>query len=125
MVERIAPLRERHRPESGKRPAHAQIIANNRGPLPVLATLVTAKFPFNNATERRKKMRFTRMIIGEAVSDDLLNQIVARMQEHVATMDGALGHSILIEEGGRMVILISDWPNREDCLTYHASRAYR
>ena len=70
-------------------------------------------------------MRFTRMIIGEAVSDDLLNQIVPRMQEHVATMDGALGHSILIEEGGRMVILITDWPNREDCLTYHASRAYR
>jgi hypothetical protein len=23
------------------------------------------------------------------------------------------------------VVLITDWPNRQDCLTYHASRAYR
>ena len=70
-------------------------------------------------------MTFMRMIIGEAVSDDLSNEIVARIQEHVATMHGVLGHSILVEEGGRMVILITDWPNRQDCLTYHASRAYR
>jgi hypothetical protein len=35
------------------------------------------------------------------------------------------GYSILVEEGGRMVILITDWPSREDCLTYHASRIYR
>ena len=24
-----------------------------------------------------------------------------------------------------MVILVTEWPNREDCLAYHASRAYR
>ena len=70
-------------------------------------------------------MRFTRMIIGEAVSDDLLNEVVARMQEHVSTMQGALGHSILTEEGGRMVSLVTDWQNRDDCVAYHTSRAYR
>ena|SRR5437867_2314673 len=70
-------------------------------------------------------MKSTRMTICEAVSDDLLKQIVARMEEHVATLQGLLGYSVLVEEGGRMVILITDWPNRQDCLTYHTSRAYR
>jgi hypothetical protein len=49
------------------------------------------------------------MVIGEVVSGELLNEVVSRMQEHVSTMQGALGHSILTEEGGRMVILITDW----------------
>ena len=67
----------------------------------------------------------TRMLIGEVVSDDLLKEIVVQMKEHVATIDGVVGHSILVEEGGRMVILITDWRNRQDCLTYHSSKAYR
>jgi heme-degrading monooxygenase HmoA len=70
-------------------------------------------------------MRFTRMIIGEAVSDEVLNEVVARMQEHVTTMEGTVGHSILTEESGRMVILITDWHNRDECMAYHASHAYR
>ena len=40
-------------------------------------------------------------------------------------MDGMLGRSILVEEHGRMVILITEFPNREDCLTYHVSREYQ
>ena len=67
----------------------------------------------------------TRMLIAEVVSDDLLKQIVAHMKDHVATIQGLVGHSILVEEGGRMVILITDWPNRQDCVTYHSSRAHR
>ena len=67
----------------------------------------------------------TRMLIAEAVSDDLLKEIVTQMKEHVATIQGVVGHSILVEEGGRMVILIMDWRNRQDCLTYHSSKAYR
>src|SRR2546422_10995997 len=67
----------------------------------------------------------TRMLIGEVVSDDLLKQIMAHMKEHIATIPGLVGHSILAEEGGRMVILITDWPNRQDCVTYHSSKAYR
>ena len=67
----------------------------------------------------------TRMLIGEVVSDDLLKQIMAHMKDHVATIPGLVGHSILVEEGGRMVILITDWRNREGCVTYHSSRAYR
>ena len=70
-------------------------------------------------------MRTTRMQICEVVSDDLLKQIVAHMKDHIATIPGLVGHWILVEEGGRMVILITDWPNRQDCVTYHSSRAYR
>ena len=70
-------------------------------------------------------MRTTRMLIAEVVSDDLLKQIVAEMKEHIATIQGLVGRSILVEEGGRMVILITDWRNREGCVTYHSSRAYR
>jgi quinol monooxygenase YgiN len=65
------------------------------------------------------------MIICEAATDELAREVVAKMQEHVRTLTGPTKHSILVEEGGRMVILITDWPNREECLTYHASRAYR
>lgn len=70
-------------------------------------------------------MRTTRMIIGEAVSDVAVKEIVNRLQEHVRDVPGVNGHSILVEEGGMMVVLTTDWANRQDCVAYHASRAYR
>ncbi len=71
------------------------------------------------------KCTTTRMVICEAVNDDLVKEVVNQMEEHVRNIPGLIGHSILAEEGGHMVILITDWSNRQDCLTYHASRAYR
>jgi quinol monooxygenase YgiN len=70
-------------------------------------------------------MSSTRMIICEAAADDSVNEIVNLLQEHVRDVPGMIGHSILVEDGGLMVVLITDWPNRQDCLAYHASRAYR
>ena len=71
-------------------------------------------------------MKWTRMAISEAMSDDMVREIVTKMQEHVAAViPGIVGHSILVEEGGLMVVLITDWRNRQDCLTYHASKACR
>ena len=70
-------------------------------------------------------MPSTKMIICEAATDELAKAVIAKMHEHVGNITGLIKHSILVEEGGRMVILITDWPNREQCLTYHASRAYR
>ena len=70
-------------------------------------------------------MRTTRMVIGEAVSDDVTNQLVTKMQEHVREIPCLVDHSIVVEEGGRMVILVTNWHNREDCMTYHCSRMYR
>ena len=57
-------------------------------------------------------MNATRMIIGEAASDVAVKEIVNLMQEHLRDVPGVNGHSILVEEGGLMVILITDWPNR-------------
>ena len=65
------------------------------------------------------------IVVDNGSKDDQAKEIVAKMQEHVRDISGLLGHSILSEEGGRMVILLTDWPNRQDCLTYHSSRAYR
>ena len=70
-------------------------------------------------------MPSTRMIIGEAATDELAKEVIAKMHEHIRAITAPIKHSILVEEGGRMVILITDWPNREECLTYHASRVYR
>jgi hypothetical protein len=71
-------------------------------------------------------MKWTHMAIGEAISDDVTTEIVTKMREHVASnVPQTIDHSILVEESGRMVILITEWPNRQDCLTYHTSKAYR
>ena len=68
---------------------------------------------------------FTRMIICEALTDDNVQNIVRSMQEHVRKIPEVIGHSILAEEGGRMVILTTDWSGREACLHYHSSRLNR
>ncbi len=68
---------------------------------------------------------FTRMIVCEALTDENVQNLVNRMQEHVRTIPDVVGHSILAEEGGRMVILTTDWDSREACLQHHASRLNR
>jgi hypothetical protein len=70
-------------------------------------------------------MNFTRMLICESLADDQVPRIVTRMQEYVPTIADVVSHSILAEEGGRMVILITDWKSREACLQHHTSRLYR
>jgi heme-degrading monooxygenase HmoA len=70
-------------------------------------------------------MQCTEMIIGEVLTDDHVKEIVRRMQEHVRNLPELAGHSILAEEDGRMVILITDWSSRQDCLQYYASKANR
>ena len=58
-------------------------------------------------------MPVTRMIIGEAATDDLATEVIAKMHEHARILTGLITHSILVEEGGRIVILITDWPDRD------------
>ena len=70
-------------------------------------------------------MKWTRMAICETVSEGLVKAVVNKMQEHVRDIPGVIGHSVLVEEGGLMVILMTDWPNRQECLAYHASKANR
>ena len=68
---------------------------------------------------------FTRMIVCEALTDENAQNVLQRMQEHVRTIPDVIAHSILAEEGGRMVILTMDWDRRDTCLQYHASRLNR
>ena len=68
---------------------------------------------------------FTQMIVCEALTDDSVQSLVNHMQEHVGTIPDMVSHSILAEEGGRMVILITDWKSREACLQHHTSRLNR
>ena len=68
---------------------------------------------------------FTRMVICEALTEEGVQSLVNRMQEHVRTIPAVVSHSILAEEGGRMVILITDWKSREACLQQHTSRSHR
>ena len=70
-------------------------------------------------------MPFTRMLICEVLADEEVPKLVSRMQEHVRDVPEVIGHSILAEEGGRLVIFITDWSSREACLQHHASRQYR
>ena len=70
-------------------------------------------------------MNVTRMSICEAINDDAVKEVVNQMQEHARSIPCLTGYSILVEEGGRMVILLTGWNNRQECLAYHASRAYR
>jgi hypothetical protein len=65
------------------------------------------------------------MLIGEAIADDFANELVNKMQDHVRDLPDLVSHSILAEEGGRMVVLVTDWSCRQCCLQYHASREYR
>jgi hypothetical protein len=68
---------------------------------------------------------YTHMLIGEAITDDNVNELVNKMQDHVRNFPESIGHSILAEEGGRMVVLVTDWSCRQCCLQYHVSREYR
>ena len=70
-------------------------------------------------------MKYARMAICETVTDISVNELVTRMQDHVRNVPDLIGHSIFTEEGGRMVILVTEWSNREDCLQYHASKTNR
>jgi heme-degrading monooxygenase HmoA len=78
-----------------------------------------------NTTERRREMKCSQMIISEVLADDHIKELVTRMEDHVRDIPELVGHSILVEEGGRMVILLTHWKTRQDCMQYYASRAYR
>ena len=72
---------------------------------------------------------YSRMVIGEALSDAQVNEfsriynadVFPALQQEPGFASGQL----LIEEDGRMMVSLTTWKTREDCLKYHASRAYR
>ena len=66
-----------------------------------------------------------RMVIGEVTSDRQVGEFKQIVKEHDFNGQGFQGVQQLEEENGRMVIVITSWTTREDCIRYHSSRSYR
>ena len=69
---------------------------------------------------------YCRMVIGEALDDLHAQELVnlAKADTDVVQSPGFQGMQILQEDGGKMVLIITNWASREDCLHYHVSRGY-
>jgi quinol monooxygenase YgiN len=69
------------------------------------------------------------MVIGEAINLDQVRQFQSMFQEEIRAEilkeDGNLGADLMTEEGGSMLLIMTRWRDRESCLRYHSSRAYR
>ncbi len=72
---------------------------------------------------------FARMVIGEAISDDQVQEFAGIYSSEVLPelqqQPGFESAEFLVEEGGRMAVSLTFWKSREDCLKYHSSRSYR
>jgi len=72
---------------------------------------------------------FAKMVIGECLSEEQLRQFSKIYEADVTPQllkePGYAGSLLLVEEGGNMVISLTTWTTREDCLRHHSSRNYR
>ena len=70
-----------------------------------------------------------KMVIGACLSEAQLREF-SKVYENDVTPQlgkepGYVGSRLLVEEGGCMVIALTTWTTREDCLRYRSSRNYR
>ena len=80
---------------------------------------------------------YVRMVIGEVINDGALRDIDSnairefvsiykeQILSEIQAEEGLQRTELMIEEGGRMILVLSYWKNRDSCLKYHASRRYR
>ena len=72
---------------------------------------------------------YARMVIGEAVSDDQVQEFarlyLSEVLPELKNEAGFASAQLMIEEGGRMAVSLTVWKTRDDCLKYHSSRSYR
>ena len=72
---------------------------------------------------------YIRMVIGEAINEDQVREFGAiyedSIEPEILKEPGIVGSEIMFEEGGTMVMVLTKWNTREDCLRYHSSRTYR
>src|SRR5439155_18901190 len=84
----------------------------------------TSKRPPSSArfsTRTRRCAMYVRMVIGEVISDDHVRELVKIANEDlmIARHNGFQGSQTLQEEGGRMVVILTSWTTREECIAYH------
>jgi heme-degrading monooxygenase HmoA len=77
------------------------------------------------------------MVIGEVIDDGAFRDIDSNaireflsiyreeIQPEIQKEPGFQRCEFLIEEGGGMILTLTVWATREDCIRYHTSRAYR
>ena len=72
---------------------------------------------------------YARMVIGEANSDDQVQEFAriytSEVLPQLQNEPGFETARLMIEEGGRMAVSLTLWNTRDDCLKYHSSRSYR
>lgn len=75
------------------------------------------------------KTKYSRMVIGETCGDEQTKEFARIVREDclpaIMSEPGFQSHQLLIEDHGRLTLLITTWDSRENCLRYHSSRAYR
>jgi len=71
---------------------------------------------------------YLRMVIGEVYADSLITDFLKIWndeQTSFANEHGFIEARLITEEDGRMIVIETVFTTRDDCLRYHASRAYR
>ena len=72
---------------------------------------------------------YARMVIGEALSEDQVDEFSRIYQASVlpglVNEPGFDSARLMVEEDGNMAVSLTMWKTREDCLRYHSSRSYR
>jgi hypothetical protein len=72
---------------------------------------------------------YARMVIGEAISDEQVQEFAriygSEVLPQLKSEAGFASGHFLVEEGGRMAVSLTLWKTREDCFRYNSSRAYR
>lgn len=72
---------------------------------------------------------YVRMVIAEAIGDDQLREFRSiykkEIEPEIMKESGIATTGLMVEESGMMALVLTVWDNREHCLQYHSSRAYR
>src|SRR3989338_8576292 len=72
---------------------------------------------------------YARFLIGELTSEEELKEFgeiyEAEIVPALRIVPGFLQSELLLEEGGRMILVITLWKTRDDCLAFHSSRTNR
>jgi hypothetical protein len=74
-------------------------------------------------------MKYVRLVIGEVISEDQIKELESVAKTLFEQIDETEveqpEYSIMIEDGGNMLIIETKFQSREECLRFHSSRAYR
>ena len=69
---------------------------------------------------------YTRMVIGDEINvDEFSGFYHSEILPKLRDAPGFHSANLMIEDGGRMAISLTNWDSRDECLKYHSSLAYR